>query len=89
MDPTGLKQNHIRLYADRDKADAAQFPLYRVDGGDAKHGQLTEVARSNLLVELALATGNHDEEAGVCRQYGILRNTGQDMLKHWRQNPDV
>jgi transposase len=90
IDPNGLKQNHIRLYADRDKTDAAQFPLYRVDGGsDAKSVELTEAARSNLLVELALATGNHDEEAGVCRQYGILRNTGRDMLKNWRQNPDV
>lgn len=89
VDPTGLQQNQIRLYADRDKADAPQFHLCSTDGGDGKRGELMEGARANLLVELALATSNLDEEAGVCQHYGIDLNTGRDMLKKWRQNPDV
>ena len=89
IDPTGLQQEHIRLYIDQNKSDAAQFQLRHIGGSDGKLGQLTEAARSNLLVELAMATTNLDQEAGVCRHYGIQCTTGRDMLKHWRLNPDV
>ena len=88
VDATGLKQNHIRLHADSQNPEAAQFQL-RLKNADGKRGELTEVARSNLLIELALAKGDREEEVRVCSHYGVHRNTGREMLKRWRQRATV
>lgn len=88
LDATGLKQNHIRLHQDSANPDAAQFQL-RLKNEDGKRGELTEVARSNLLIELAFAKGDREEEVRVCGHYGVHRNTGREMLKRWRQRATV
>lgn len=88
VDATGLKLNHIRLYCDMNNPAAAQFQL-RLKEGEGKRGELTENARSNLLIELGIAKGEREEEIRVCRHYGIHRNTGREMQKRWRQRATV
>ena len=88
VDPTGLKQNHIRLHLDANNPEAAQFQL-RLKSEEGKRGELTEVARSNLLIELAFAKNDREQEVRVCTHYGVHRNTGREMLKRWRQRATV
>ena len=51
-----MTANHLRLYMDRARATAPQFEV-RVGGGIKKGEELTEVARNNLLIEMAAARG--------------------------------
>lgn len=88
VDPTGLKQNHIRLHMDINNPEAAQFQL-RLKSEEGKRGELTEVARSNLLIELAMAKNDREQEVRVCTHYGVHRNTGREMMKRWRQRATV
>ena len=83
-----VQHNYLRLYADRDKAEAPRFQL-RLKGGIGKRGELTVDARVNLLVELGRVTGWRDAELRVCQHYGVHRNTAREMLKRWRQRGSV
>ena len=55
---------------DRARATAPQFEV-RVGGGIKKGEELTEVARNNLLIEMAAARGVQAEEGHVCKYYGV------------------
>ena len=79
------QRNRIRLYVDREKDTAARFKL-RLTG--EKGGELTDEARSNLLLELAYA--RDARERGAIRQhYGVHRNTSNDVYKKWLQRATV
>lgn len=88
FEATSVQHNHLRLYADRDKAEAPQFQL-RLKGGIGKRGELTDDARMNLLIELGRVTGWRDAELSVCQHYGVHRNTAREMVKRWRQRCSV
>ena len=76
------QRNHLRLYMDRNNATAAQFQLHvEEDASDGTTGDsaLTETARSNLLLEMALARG-HEEEVAICRHYRVCPVSGRNIL---------
>ena len=62
----GSDDNHLRLYVDRDKQDAATFQ-YKL-AGKRQDGELTPTARSNMLIELAGAK-NRTETASIQQHY--------------------
>ena len=53
------QDNRITLFVDKHKDDAMEFQLRRKDGGE---GELTDSARSNLLIELTMTRGDRRQE---------------------------
>ena len=70
------------------RTTAPQFQL-RVGGRVKKGEELTEVARNNLLIEMAAARGDKAEEALVCKHYTVGESTGRGILKKWRERATV
>ena len=74
------RPNHIRLRIDRHLDSAPQLQL-RVRG---QRGDLTNDARSNLLIELAGATTDK-ERCSIHSHYGVDRSTARCIRKKWRE----